>query len=361
MLTDKHDQKKTHMHSVLGLTTKNMDIYTLPKEKYPYLLQQINQIGDEMDVIGTAPSDSYTFLCIVGSRAHTSYGERMCRQLVTGLTGYPIVIVSGLAVGLDSIAHEAALNAGLKTISFPGSGLDPNVLYPRSRQSLAEKIVQSGGALMSRFPRFQKADDWTFPARNRLMAGISHATLVIEARRGSGTLITAKYAEEFNRDVLAVPGPIDSELSYGPHMLIRRGATPITSSQDILEALGFTETTRYDNDDERALKLYQTLPKEKKRRMRRSASGDDGHDTPGLFTVSPLVPKPQKPITIDLNQLALSPAERSICTHILNESLSATDLIEKTSLPVSTLSITMTELELKGLIRNEGGRYRLMA
>ncbi len=314
-----------------------------------------------MSIVGRMPSDEHTFLCIIGSRTQSTYGQRTCERLISGLAGYPIVIVSGLAVGMDSIAHEAALKVNLKTIAFPGSGLNEDVIYPYSRRNLAKQIVTAGGALVSSFPDSMLSQNWMFPVRNRLMAGISHATLVIEARRGSGTLITAKYAEEFNRDVLAVPGPIDSELSYGPHMLIRRGATPITSSQDILEALGFTETTRYDNDDERALKLYQTLPKEKKRRMRKIISSNDGCDTLELFTISPLIPKPQKPITIDLDQLALSPRERSICTHILNESLSATDLIEKTSLPVSTLSITMTELELKGLIRNEGGRYRLMA
>ena len=329
---------------------KNMDIRTIQKETYPYLLREINQLSNEMDIIGTIPSDSHMFLCIIGSRAHTTYGERICRQLIEGLAGYPIVIVSGLAVGMDSIAHEAALKAGLKTIAFPGSGLDPTVLYPRSRQGLAERIVQSEGALISRFPRFQKGDDWTFPARNRLMAGISHATLVIEARRGSGTLITAKYAEEFNRDVLAVPGPIDSDLSYGPHMLIRRGATPITSSQDILEALGFTETTRYDDDDERALELYGTLPKEKKRRTPRNTDSSSG--TPTMF------PKTPKHSAVDLDQLDLSTDERSICAYIRNESLSASDLVEKTSLPISTLSAVMTELELKGLVRNEGGRYR---
>jgi DNA protecting protein DprA len=304
-----------------------------------------------MDIIGTMPSDEYKFLCIVGSRTYSTYGKDACRKLILGLRGYPIVVVSGLAVGIDSFAHEAALEAGLKTISFPGSGLDPSVLYPSSKRYLAKQIVESGGALISRFNSLQKSDNWTFPSRNRLMAGVSHATMIIEARRGSGTLITAKYAEEFNRDVLAVPGPIDSELSYGPHMLIRRGATPITSSQDILEALGFTETTRYDDDDERAMKLYNSLPKEKKQRTRKSSGESTG--TPNMFT------KLQKPVAIDLDQLALSPEERSICTYIRNESLSATDLIEKTSLSVSSFNILITELELKGLVRGEGGRWRM--
>ncbi len=281
-----------------------------------------------MDIIGTMPPDEYKFLCIVGSRTYSTYGKDACKKLILGLRGYPIVIVSGLAVGIDSIAHEAALEAGLKTISFPGSGLDPSVLYPSSKRYLAEQIIKSGGALISRFNQLQKSDIWTFPSRNRLMAGISHATLVIEGRHGSGTLGTAKYAEEFNRDVLAVPGPIDSELSYGPHMLIRRGATPITSSEDILEALGFTDTTRYDDE--------KRVPK-KHSRSNRSTQ-----------------------LTINLDQISLSPDEKAICTLIKDESLSATELIEKTSLPVSLFNITVTELEMKGFVSEEGGRYRMI-
>ncbi len=332
-----------------------MEIRTLSIESYPYLLKQIRRLPKQMDIIGHMPTDEHVFLCIIGSRTQSTYGQRVCERLIQGLAGYPIVIVSGLAVGMDSIAHEAALKAGLKTIAFPGSGLAKNVLYPYSRRDLAQKIISAGGALISSFPTTMLSQNWMFPVRNRLMAGISHATLVIEARRGSGTLITAKYAEEFNRDVFAVPGPIDSELSYGPHMLIRRGATPITSSQDILEALGFTETTRYDDDDTRALKLYGSLPKEKKPRVRKvdATNVSDKSQAPTMFT------KSQKPVTIDLDQLTLSPEQRSICTYIRNESLSATDLIEKTSLPISLLNITITELELKGLVREEGGRYQM--
>lgn len=325
-----------------------MNIQKIQKEKYPFLLRQITQLTPEMDIIGTLPTDDHAFLCVVGSRSYSNYGKDSCRKLILGLRGYPIVIVSGMAIGMDSFAHEAALEAGLTTISFPGSGLDPSVLYPSSSRQLAKRIIAAGGALISRFPSLQLATDWTFPSRNRLMAGISHATLIIEARRGSGTLITAKYAEEFNRDVLAVPGPIDSELSYGPHMLIRRGATPITSSQDILEALGFTETSRYDDDDARALRLYGSLPKEKKLRSRKV--GDGTNDASA---------QPQKQMTIDLDQLVLSREERSICSLIKNESLSATDIIERTFLPVSIFNITISGLEMRGLVRENGGRYRV--
>ena len=151
----------------------------------------------------------------------------------------PVVIVSGLALGIDSIAHREAMKAGLKTIAVPGSGLDDKVLYPASHKNLAKEIIKSGGCLLSEFkPDFQ-ATAWSFPQRNRIMAGISHAVLVIEAEQKSGTLITSKYATDFNRDVLALPGSIFSKTSNGPHMLIRLGATPISNAGDLREALGF--------------------------------------------------------------------------------------------------------------------------
>jgi len=210
----------------------------LNKDQYPFLLKQIARLPATMDIVGSLPTDDHSFLCVIGSRNHSPYGEEACRQLIGGLKGYPVVIVSGLAIGIDSIAHEAALDTGIKTVAFPGSGLARGVLYPHSKRKLADRIVTSGGALISPFEFDQPSMNWTFPARNRLMAGMSHATLVIEARQGSGTLLTAEYATDFNRDILAVPGSIFSELSYGPHMLIERGAVPITTSLDILKALG---------------------------------------------------------------------------------------------------------------------------
>ena len=178
------------------------------------------------------------FLCVVGSRRHTGYAARVCRELILGLAGYNICIISGLALGIDSIAHETALEAGLRTIAFPGSGLDPSVLYPARNQRLADRIIEAGGALLSEFEPTFRATEWGFPKRNRLMAGSAHATLIIEAGEKSGTLITSAYALDFNRDVFAVPGDIFSPLSYGPHKLISDGAAIITQSIDILHGLG---------------------------------------------------------------------------------------------------------------------------
>jgi DNA processing protein len=223
---------------------------------FPFLLTQIPEPPKKLFVAGSWPptfgdgtpvNAETKYLCVVGARRHTSYGREACEELVAGLKDYNICIVSGLALGIDAIAHEAALAAGLPTIAFPGSGLASSVLYPPRNQRLAERIVKAGGALLSEFAMHARAAPWHFPQRNRLMAGISHATFVIEAKLPSGTLITSKLAQEYNRDVFALPGSIFSELSKGPNMLISKGACTIRSSEDILEALDFK--VRHPEDD----------------------------------------------------------------------------------------------------------------
>jgi DNA processing protein len=215
------------------------EIYTLEKEATPLPLKHIPQPPSKLYVKGKMPAEDTVLLCVVGAREHSSYGEDVCKKLIAGLKGYNICIVSGLAIGIDGIAHRAALETGLQTVAFPGSGLDPKVLYPASHARLAEEIVYAGGALISELEMQTVAAPWTFPQRNRLMAGISKATLVIEAELLSGTLITSRLASDYNREVGAVPGNIFSPLSAGPHMLIRGGAIPITCTDDILEMLGF--------------------------------------------------------------------------------------------------------------------------
>lgn len=218
-------------------------INTLYIEEFPVLLKEMTTPPRYINIRGEIPSADHIFLTVVGSRRYSAYGKEVTETLIRSLQGLPVVIVSGLAFGIDAIAHRAALDCGLKTVAVPGSGLDDDVLYPRENIALAEEIVRRGGALVSHFDNNVAAAPWTFPLRNRIMAGLSHATLVIEAEIKSGTLITSKYAGDFNRDVLAVPGSIFSSKSAGPHMLIRLGATPITCTNDLLEALGFTETT----------------------------------------------------------------------------------------------------------------------
>lgn len=211
-------------------------------------------------------------VAVVGSRKCTGYGEAVCRSLIEGLRGYPIAIVSGLALGVDSIAHEAALDAGLSTISFPGSGLEWRSLYPAQHRGLAERILTSGGALVSEYQPDMRAAYWTFPQRNRLMAGIADLTLVIEAEMKSGTLITARLATEYNKTVCVIPGPITSPSSTGTNWLLKLGAVPVTGPEDILRELGLTPDVRttlseldiLNADEERVLAIL-TGPKSRDR------------------------------------------------------------------------------------------------
>ncbi len=239
--------------------------YTLENEQIPQQLLQIPKPPKKLYIKGKIPEENTLFLCIVGAREYSNYGEEVCKKLINGLKGHNICIVSGLALGIDGIAHRAALDNGLKTIAFPGSGLNKNVLYPASHARLAEEIVYAGGAIISEFEMDTKAAAWNFPMRNRLMAGISKAVLVIEAELKSGTLITSKLATDYNREVGAVPGHIFSPLSIGPHTLIRNGAIPITDSNDILEMLGLERQDgikQYENVTQQSLLQNLNLNKD---------------------------------------------------------------------------------------------------
>jgi len=218
------------------------NIREIGKKDFPKRLLEITDPPKKLFLQGVLPPEDSKYLCVVGSRKYSEYGRQAVEKLIAGLRGYPVVIVSGLALGIDSLAHRAALNAGLTTIAVPGSGLDPKVLYPASHKELARKIVAIGGCLLSEFEPNFRATSYSFPQRNRIMAGLSDAVLVVEAELKSGTLITSKFATEYNRDVLTIPGSIFSGNSAGPHMLLRLGATPITSSAELLEALGISLT-----------------------------------------------------------------------------------------------------------------------
>lgn len=172
-------------------------------------------------------------LAVVGSRKVSTYGRTVTEQLVRAVAARGIVIVSGLALGLDAIAHQAAIDAGGRTIAVLPCGLDS--IYPRSHCQLAQAIIKQGGALISEHPPHSAiAFKGNFVARNRLVSGLAQATLITEAAEKSGSLHTANFALEQGRDVLAVPGPINSSLSVGCNNLIKTGATPITSAEDIL-------------------------------------------------------------------------------------------------------------------------------
>lgn len=205
----------------------------------PSLLSEMSDPPKEMWARGTVPDDeNLKWLTVVGSRACTNYGRQVVRHLVAGLRGQPIVIVSGLAYGIDAEAHRVALDTGLTCVAVPGSGLDWDAISPRASVALAREILHAGGALLSEFDPAQRPAVYTFPKRDRIMAGLAHATLIIEAKEKSGTLITARMATEYNRELLVVPGSIFSAESAGVHQFLKLGATPVTEPSDILKALG---------------------------------------------------------------------------------------------------------------------------
>lgn len=211
----------------------------MKKIPVPPLLSHIPDSPSQLYIRGTLPPlEGKICLAIVGSRKCTEYGKQVCQEIIRGLKGYPFIIISGLAIGIDGIAHQVALEVGIPCIAIPGSGLDPSVLYPKSNRSLAEKIIRCGGCLLSEYePKF-KAARWSFPKRNRIMAGISHAVLVIEAKESSGTSITAQLAVEYGREVFAVPGSVLDENSKGCNSLIQEGAFPVSSAEDIVRYFG---------------------------------------------------------------------------------------------------------------------------
>lgn len=215
-----------------------LSIQELSPSDYPTQLREIPKPPKKLWTLGSFPPDGTKYLAVVGSRALTSYGREACQKLIEGLAGYPVTIVSGLALGADACAHKAALGAGLHTIAIPGSGLGKDILYPRANVRLAEDILAAGGLLLSEHPPDHQAREYDFPSRNRIMVGLADAVLMIEAGERSGTLITARMAGDYNRQLLCVPHRIGDPHAHGSQVFLRIGATLVSESAHILEALG---------------------------------------------------------------------------------------------------------------------------
>jgi DNA processing protein len=220
-----------------------LNIKNLKKENWPQTLHEIPQPPKQLRIVGTEPDWSFKRLCIVGSRKYSDYGAEVCKKIISELTGYPISIVSGLAYGIDTIAHETALENKLHTIAIPGSGLSADSIYPRANYNLATEIIDQGGCLISEFPDDLRAAPWTFPNRNRIMVGITDATLIIECSEKSGTMITAALTLEYNHELMTIPGSIFDENSSGTNKLIKSGAHVIRNGRDVLEFFGFKKNT----------------------------------------------------------------------------------------------------------------------
>ncbi len=210
---------------------------TLEPEEFPELLRHIPDAPKRLWVRGELPPPEAKSLCVVGSRSASPYARRTCQRLIEGLAEFPITIVSGLALGLDAEVHEAALAAGLQTVAVLPSSADDASIYPATNRALARRILEGGGALLSEYEAPFKPQQWSFPARNRIMAGLSHATLILEASERSGTLITARLCLEYCRELLCVPHELGRPTGAGGNRLIREGACLVRGREDIFEAL----------------------------------------------------------------------------------------------------------------------------
>lgn len=212
-------------------------ITQLSVKEYSELLQQIPQPPRQLYARGNISLIHSAAIAVVGSRAMTPYGKQVCELLVPKLVQAGYTIVSGLATGIDAMAHQLALDYGGTTIAVLAHGLNPRSTFPTEHQAMAERIVQANGLLVSEYDYNVRALRHHFPARNRIIAGLTLGTVVVEARLKSGAMITAKYALHMNREVFAVPGPITSSRSHGVHALIAQGATLVQSANDILAEL----------------------------------------------------------------------------------------------------------------------------
>ncbi|KND47257.1 MAG: DNA protecting protein DprA [Parcubacteria bacterium C7867-004] len=222
-----------------------MEIETIEKEEYAERgigqLLEIPNPPERLWMKGAFPPDGTKMLAVVGSRALSSYGQYACEEMIAGLAGYPISIVSGLALGADAVAHRAALAYGMHTIAVPGSGLNDSTIGPRTNLGLAKEIVHKGGLLLSEHEPGHMSRPTDFPSRNRIMAGLADAVLIIEAGPKSGTLITARLAADYNRDLLCIPHRIGDPHGFGGHLFIRLGAILVSEPSHILEVLGIPE------------------------------------------------------------------------------------------------------------------------
>lgn len=282
-------------------------ITTLGAKEWPVTLNEIPQPPTELTYRGTLPAADLPLLAVVGSRQYTSYGKAALEHLIAGLAGYQVGIVSGLAIGIDGLAHEAALRHGLYTLAVPGGGLDDTVLYPARHKRLAQQILAAGGALLSEYAPKQRAAVWTFPRRNRIVCGLCQATLVIEAGEQSGSLITARMTVDYNRELFVVPGDIFSVTSKGTNQFLKLGATPVTSAEDIITALGLTK---------------------------KSDSAE----------------QPQPPVN-------LTPDQTTLLT-LLAQPLPTDELIRQSGLATPAATVALMQLELTNLITQTDGVYR---
>jgi len=232
IITNSKSMRNIDKHIEFMVKNK-IDIISITDEDYPKLLKKIYDPPLSIYIRGNKKILNHDSIAIVGCRECSQYGKNVTNELAYNISKQNINIVSGLAKGIDGIAHKSSISAGGKTIAVLGNGLD--TVYPSENIMLAKEILQKGGAIISEYPLGEKPHKNNFPERNRIVSGISKGIIVVEAKEKSGTLITVDFALEQGRDIFVVPGNINSLNSVGTNNLIKQGAKLITSYQDILE------------------------------------------------------------------------------------------------------------------------------
>lgn len=277
--------------------------------EYPPLLKEIYDPPICLFVRGALGHINFP-LAVVGPRKYSQYGKQVTEELVGQLAGQGLTIVSGLALGIDGLAHHAALAAAGHTVAVLGSGNDWQHIYPAAHRQLAERISASGGAVITEYPPGGLPSAFTFPRRNRIIAGLTLGALIIEAGEDSGALITAQCALDNGREVFTVPQNITSETAVGSNNLLKLGARPVTAIQDILDALNLHNVQQY------------------------VANRDIIPDSPTEAALLPLLSR--APVHIDA-------------------------IIKQAALAGPTITSTLTLMEMKGKVRNLGGMMYVLA
>jgi DNA processing protein len=293
---------------------------------YPALLKEIHDPPLILYVKGCLPDSSANALAVVGTRHATPYGKQVTEALIQQVSPYRPVIISGLAKGIDTVAHQSALQAGLSTLAVFGCGLD--VVTPRSNQALAQHIVEQGGALISEYPLGTPPTPYTFPKRNRIVAGLSQGIVVVEGDLKSGALITARLGLEEGRSIFAVPGNIFSVGSQGPLHLIRQGAVAVGCGEDIAKELNW-HLAQGGN--------YQTA----------ASPNAEKKDSAAEILAMPV---PTKPSLAPEILSTLSEDERTLLQCIPLDAVAIEDLQQTSGLPSAKINQCLTMLELEGLI-----------
>ncbi len=227
--------KKCVNYHLKYIKQHNIKIITINDKLYPKLLKDIYDPPVVLYVLGNEKILNDVSIAIIGCRECTKYGENMAKYFAYNLSKRGVNVVSGLAKGIDSYAHIGTIYAKSKTIAVLGNGLD--MIYPKENEIIANKIIELGGCILSEYPIGTKPEKVNFPARNRIISGLSNGIIVVEAKKKSGTMITVDFALEQGRDVFVVPGNITSLNSVGTNELIRQGATLVTNYEQVLEEM----------------------------------------------------------------------------------------------------------------------------